>query len=81
MKYLGFIIEAGVGLRMDPEKIKVIREWEAFKIKKGVRVFLRFANYYRAFIDKFVTTVVFFTVFMGKYFFFGYPRPKKPSKV
>ena len=35
MKYLGFIIKVGVGLQMDPEKIKVIREWEAFKIKKG----------------------------------------------
>ena len=67
MKYLGFIIKAGVGLRMDPEKIKVIREWEAPKIKKRVRAFLRFANYYKAFIDKFVTTAAFFTAFIGKY--------------
>ena len=24
VKYLGFIIEAGVGIRMDPEKVKAI---------------------------------------------------------
>ena len=67
MKYLGFIIEVGVGLRMDPEKIKVIREWEVLKIKKGVRVFLGFANYYKAFINKFVTTAAPLMALMGKY--------------
>ena len=67
VKYFGFIIEAGVGLRINPEKIKAIREWEAPKIKKAVRAFLRFANYYRAFIDKFVTTAAFFTALTGKY--------------
>ena len=74
MKYLGFIIEAGVGLRMDPEKIKVIREWEIPKTKKGVRAFLRFANYYRAFIDKFVTTAAPLTALMGKYLFLWIPE-------
>ena len=74
MKYLRFIIEVGVGLRIDPEKIKVIREWEVFKIKKGVYAFLRFANYYKAFIDKFVITVTLFTVFTGKYLFFWTPE-------
>ena len=52
---------------MNPEKIKVIWEWEALKIKKGVRAFLRFANYYRVFINKFVTTVTPFTALTGKY--------------
>jgi len=49
-KYLGFIIEAGKGLRMDPEKIKAIAEWEAPTSVKGVRGFLGFANFYRRFI-------------------------------
>ena len=62
---------------MDPEKIKVIREWEAPKTKKGVRAFLRFVNYYRAFIDKFVITVTPFTAFTGKYPFFWTPEAQK----
>ena len=77
MKYLGFIIEVGVGLRMDPEKIKVIWEWEIPKTKKGVRAFLRFANYYRVFINKFVTMVTPFTALTGKYLFLWIPEAQK----
>ena len=58
---------------MDPEKIKAIWEWEVLKIKKGVRTFLRFANYYKAFIDKFATTVTLFTAFTGKHPFLWIP--------
>ena len=50
-KYLGFIIEAGKGLRMDPAKIKAIKDWEAPTSVKGVRGFLGFANFYRKFIQ------------------------------
>ena len=74
MKYLGFVIKAGVGLRIDLEKIKAIWEWEVFKIKKKVRAFLGFANYYRVFIDKFITTAAAFMVLTGKYPFFGTPE-------
>jgi len=50
-KYLGFIIEAGKGVRMDPDKVKAIQEWEAPTTVKGVRSFLGFANFYRRFIQ------------------------------
>ncbi|KAH0829387.1 hypothetical protein FOPE_10738 [Fonsecaea pedrosoi] len=35
-KYLRFIIEAEKGVRMDPEKVKAILDWEAPKTVKGV---------------------------------------------
>ena len=59
---------------MDPEKIKVIREWEILKTKKKVRAFLRFVNYYKAFINKFVTTVTSLTVLTGKHLFLWTPE-------
>ena len=70
MKYLRFIIKAGVELRINPEKIKAIWEWKLLNIKKKVRTFLSFANYYKAFINKFIITVAFFTALIGKHLFF-----------
>jgi hypothetical protein len=52
-KYLGFIIEAGKGLRMDPAKIQAIEDWKAPTSAKGVLGFLGFANFYRRFIQDF----------------------------
>ena len=69
-----------MGLQMDPEKIKAIREWEAPKTKKRVRVFLRFANYYRAFINKFVTTAALLTALTGKYSLLWTPKAQKTFK-
>lgn len=56
-KYLGFIIEAGKGIRMDPEKVKAIQEWQAPTTVKGVRGFLGFANFYRRFIEHYSDVV------------------------
>ena len=46
-KYLGFIVKAGKGIRMDPAKVQAILEWEAPRSIKGVQSFLGFANFYR----------------------------------
>ena len=67
-------------LQINPEKIKIIREWETLKIKKEVRAFLRFANYYKAFINKFVITVTPLTVFIGKHPFLWTPKAQKAFK-
>jgi transposase InsO family protein len=50
IKYLGFIVEPGVGLRADPAKVEAIRLWERPKNVRAVRSFLGFANYYRQFV-------------------------------
>lgn len=53
VKYLGFIVEAGKGIRVDPEKIRAVEEWERPRTVKGVRGFVGFANYYREFVPNF----------------------------
>jgi hypothetical protein len=52
-KYLGFVIEAGKGISMDPAKVTAITSWEAPTTVTGVRSFLGFANFYRTFIKNY----------------------------
>ncbi|KAI0991434.1 hypothetical protein K3495_g16753, partial [Podosphaera aphanis] len=52
-KYLGFIINLGEGIKVDPDKVKAIKAWDAPTSVKGVRSFLGFANFYREFIPHF----------------------------
>lgn len=53
VKYLGFIIEVGEGVKVDPEKVSAIKAWEEPTNVKGVRSFVGFANFYRDFIERF----------------------------
>lgn len=48
-KYLGFIISTD-GIRVDPEKVRVIEEWKPPGTVKGIQSFLGFCNFYRRFI-------------------------------
>ena len=52
MEYLGLILEH-TQTRMDPIKVAGVREWPAPMTVKGVRSFLGFCNYYRAFVQDF----------------------------
>ena len=49
VKYLGLII-GREGIKMDPEKVRAIRDWEVPGKLFDVRSFLGFANFYRRFI-------------------------------
>lgn len=52
-KYLGYIVRAGEGVSMDPEKVEAIQSWKPPTTVRGVRGFLGFANFYRVFIPDF----------------------------
>lgn len=68
-KYLGFIIscEDEIPLvKMDPEKVRAISEWEAPTTTKGLRGFLGFANFYRSFINGYSKICAPLTCLTGK---------------
>jgi hypothetical protein len=45
------ILDKGLGI--DPKKLEVVRDWPIPKSTKGVRGFLRFANFIKKFIEKY----------------------------
>jgi hypothetical protein len=65
-KYLGFIIEAGQGVSMDPEKVSAITAWETPKTVKGIRSLIGFAKFYRQFIRDLSGVVTPLTRLTGK---------------
>lgn len=54
VKYLGYIVEAGVAIRPDPNKLKAIHKCEPSTIIKQVHSFLGFMNFYQEFIPEFL---------------------------
>lgn len=68
-KYLGFIISSEYGLptvKMDPEKVQAISDWQAPTTTKGLRGFLGFANFYRSFIKEYSRICAPLTALTGK---------------
>ena len=54
--YLGQVVSED-GIKTDPEKIKVLKDWPISKCLKDVRKFLGFAGYYRRFVKGFASVV------------------------
>ena len=52
VKYLGMYVGVN-GVRMDPEKVSAILDWQTPKSVKEVQYFLGFANFYRRFIKEY----------------------------
>lgn len=53
VQYLGHVVSAE-GVKPDPEKIRVVRDWSVPKTEKDVRSFLGFVGYYRRFIENYM---------------------------
>jgi hypothetical protein len=49
VKYLGLIVGVN-GIKMDPEKVQAIANWEAPEKLKEVQAVLGFANFYQRFL-------------------------------
>jgi len=58
--FVGFIIKLG-RISMDPKKIEAIVNWQDLENVTGLRLFLRFCNYYRRFIIKWLNKIKSFT--------------------
>jgi hypothetical protein len=56
VKYLGLIISME-GIKMDPEKITAVQDWEALCNRKDICAFLGFANFYRHFVRNYSNIV------------------------
>jgi hypothetical protein len=66
VKYLGFIISAGKGIKIDRGKVETIKKWKAPNIIKGIQRFIRFLNFYRDFIKNFSEVTVSLMLFIRK---------------
>ena len=63
--FVGFIIELGQ-ISMDLKKIKVIVNWQDSESVTGLGLFLRFCNYYKRFIAKWLNKTKPFTKMIKK---------------
>lgn len=56
LTFLGHVV-SGEGINVDPTKVEVIRGWPRPTSVIEVRTFVRFAGYYRRFVEYFSTIV------------------------
>ena len=64
LKYLGFIVGRD-GVKVDPEKTKVVRDWATPSTVKELQAFLGLSNYFRKFIQGYSAMVAILTTLTG----------------
>jgi len=63
VKYLKLIISIK-GVRIDPEKVYIITEWQAPNCIKDIQAFFGFTNFYWKFIYNFLGVIILFITIM-----------------
>jgi hypothetical protein len=78
--YLGFVISANE-LKMDPEKVEVIRNWPSLRNVFEVRIFHGLTSFYRKFIRNFsrISAAMMDTMRKRHRFFSGQLRLREAS--
>ncbi len=70
IKYLEFILKVRKRIQMNPQKVKVIMNWQAPKSVKSVQSFIDFANFYWKFIKNFSNLILSMMALIQKNMFF-----------
>ena len=78
VQFLRFIVMSQ-NLRMNLKKIKAVMTWLMLKLKIEVQFFLRFANFYRQFIEKYFRIILSLTNLMRKNISFVWTEKAKEA--
>ena len=60
VRFLGYVVSSQ-GIRIEGERIKVVRNWPESKSVQDIQVFISFANFYQQFIRGFSSVAAAFT--------------------
>ena len=80
MEYLGHIV-SHEGVKVDPNKTKVIKEWKVPTTIKKLHGFLRLIGYYRKFLKNYGRIAATMTTLLKKDAFHGLLKQLRPLNI